>query len=89
MEEHMAFYTDYRSLPHNPTSTEQHVRRKEGFLPPAWVLLLVVSIVFGLFYLAVAAKFADNTAVLMRAVTPISPAIVIGEETRPTQAPIR
>ena len=82
----MAFYTDYRSLPHNPTSIEQHVR---GFLPHAWVLLLVVTGVFGLFYLAVAAKFADGTAVLTRAVAPISPAIVIGQGTRHTQAPIR
>ena len=85
----MAYFNQHPSLPRDPTSIERHLRTREGFLPPAWLLLLVVAIVFALFYLAVAARLADTTAVLSTPARPSTASIVIGEETRPTQAPIR
>jgi len=78
-----------QALPPDPSAIEGHVWSREDFIPPAWVLLLVVAVVFGLFYLAVAARFADTTVVASGAARLIAPPIVIGEDARPTQAPIR
>jgi len=85
----MAFYNNHTNLPRDPTAIERHVWSTEDFIPSGWVLLLVVGVVAALFYLAVAARFADTTVVMTGAARPASPPIVIGEETRPTQAPIR
>jgi hypothetical protein len=84
----MAFYSNHTNLPRDPTAIERHVWSTEDFIPSGWVLLLVVGVVAVLFY-AVAARFADTTVVMTGAARPASPPIVIGEETRPTQAPIR
>ena len=84
----MAFNSP-RALPRDPSAIEGHVWSKEDFIPPAWVLLLVVAVVFGLFYLAVAARFADSTVVVSGVARLIAPPIVIGEDTRPTQVPIQ
>jgi hypothetical protein len=85
----MAFYSNRARLPRDPSAIERHVWSKEDFIPSGWVLLLTFAIVAGLFYLAVATRFADTTVVMTGAARPASPPVVIGEEMRPTQAPIR
>jgi hypothetical protein len=85
----MAFFNQQPAIPRDPVSIQRHAWRRGDFIPPGWVLLVVFATVAGLFYLAVATRFADTTVVVTGAARPTSPPIVIGEETRPTQASIR
>jgi hypothetical protein len=61
---------------------------RNNFIASAAILLLGLVLVAVLFYLALAARLADNTVALTGVARPAAPSLVIGEGTRPTQAPI-
>ncbi len=63
--------------------------RRNNFISSGAILFLGLVLVAVLFYLALAARLADNTVTLTGVARPAAPPVVIGEETRPTQAPIR
>ena len=88
----MSFYDEARNVPRDAGAIERHAWNGAD-LPSAWILLLAVAIVFGLFYLGtqfVPARTADTNAgpSMTQPVSPV-PSPNTPEETRPTQAPIR
>ncbi len=69
-------------------SSSSHSARN-NFIPSGAILLLGLVLVAVLFYLALAARLADNIVALTGVARPTAPPVVIGGETRPTQASIR